>query len=356
MSKRLPQATKSHLEKCRAAAIAAVTAYNCPGPQFRTAVYVVLIVIAWQAYFHACFYKWKRKPWYVSKPSKSKTGIRYKKVDGEPKHWDLSTCLTEYFKDKHPAERYNLKYLIGLRNRIEHQDLPELDLKLYPECQSALMNLEDYLVKEFGTQYALCESLAISLQFSRTNLEEKKSAFKKLARGEKSVLDYIERFRGDLPDHILNDIGYSFQVFLVPKVAKQKKVADAALEFVHMKTTNKEELERLTALNVLIKDKHIPIANLNFMKPGVVVKKVRADLPFAFNQHHHMKAWKYFRVRPGSKSKKPENTDQSFCIYDKVHQDYLYNQAWVDKLIRELSKPDKFQEVTSQVPRPVILK
>ena len=51
MPARLSKLTKSNLEKCRAAAIAAVDSYNRPGPKFRTAIYVVLIVIAWQAFF-----------------------------------------------------------------------------------------------------------------------------------------------------------------------------------------------------------------------------------------------------------------------------------------------------------------
>jgi hypothetical protein len=37
MAKGLPHATKENLEKCRSAAIAAVDAYNRPGPRFRTA-------------------------------------------------------------------------------------------------------------------------------------------------------------------------------------------------------------------------------------------------------------------------------------------------------------------------------
>ncbi len=45
----LPQSVKDNIEKCRAAAIAAVDVYNRPGPRFRTAHYIVLIVLAWAA-------------------------------------------------------------------------------------------------------------------------------------------------------------------------------------------------------------------------------------------------------------------------------------------------------------------
>ena len=97
MAVKLSILTKSNLEKCRASAIAAVDSYNRPGPQFRTALYVVLIVMAWQAYFHAYYYNRNRKPWYQSRKSKHKKGVRYERIDGEPKHWDLAMCLAKYF-------------------------------------------------------------------------------------------------------------------------------------------------------------------------------------------------------------------------------------------------------------------
>ena len=137
MPKGLSRTTKDNVDKCRSAAIA--EAYNRPGSRFRTALYVVLIVIAWQAFFHAYFYKRGRKPWYQSRTSKSKRGVRYQKADGEPKHWDLSKCLAEYFKNKHPPVRKNIEFLLGLRNKIEHRHLPALDPILYGECQAALM-------------------------------------------------------------------------------------------------------------------------------------------------------------------------------------------------------------------------
>ena len=351
MPKGIPKTTKVHIEKCRAAAIAAVESYNRPGPRFRTAQYLVLIVIAWQAFFHSYFFKKNRKPWYENLDSKTRKSARYRRVDGEPLHWDLSKCLKEYFRANNPPERTNLEFLLGLRNKVEHRHLPEFDSPLYGECQAALMNLEDYLAKEFGDRYSLAESLAISLQFSRAHPPEKKKAVKKLASGAKTVTEYIEQFRGSLTDQVLNDMGYSYSVYLVPKVGNRKSATDASIEFFHTANASPEEQDRLKKLNVLIKEKHIPIANLGLMKPGGVVNKVAADIPFNFNMHHHTEAWKHFKVRPKGGSEKPEHTNQNYCIFDKVHKDYLYQPAWVEKLVLELSQPDKFQNVTGKPPK-----
>ena len=47
MPKALPQSVRDNIEKCRAATVAAVDVYNRPGPRFRTAHYIILIVLAW---------------------------------------------------------------------------------------------------------------------------------------------------------------------------------------------------------------------------------------------------------------------------------------------------------------------
>jgi hypothetical protein len=113
-----------------------VDGYNRTGARFRTPQYVVLMTIAWTAYYHALFFSKGAKPWYQTKNSGSGRGVRYQHVDGEPKHWELTECLKQHFGSDHPPERKNLEFLIGLRNKIEHRHLPEIDPQLYGECQA----------------------------------------------------------------------------------------------------------------------------------------------------------------------------------------------------------------------------
>ena len=353
MPKGLPQTVRENLEKCRAAAISAVEAYNKPGSRFRTAQYLVMISIAWAALFHAIFYRRSRRPWYRKRTTGTGRGVRYVKVDGEPKHWDLAECLKQYFRDQNPPERKNLEFLLGLRNKIEHRHLPQLDASLYGECQAGLLNLEDLLLKEFGPKYALTEQLAVSLQFSRVVPPEKRKAAKVLASGAaRTVRQYVETFRGNLPSTLLNSMKYSFNVFLIPRLANRKSAADAAVEFIRVDEASPQELARLEKLNVLIREKQIPIANLDFLKPGQVVEQVRARLPFAFNFSTHTAAWRHFRVRPGGREPHPERTRSDYCVYDAAHRDYLYTPAWVEKLTHELSTESGFRQVTGRAPPP----
>jgi hypothetical protein len=346
MPKHLPQRARDNLDKCRAAAVAAVDAYNRPGPRFRTAHFIVLIVIAWGALFHAIFYMRGRRPWYQKKAGRTAKGTRYVKVDGEPKHWDLAECVAQFFREKAPPERKNLDFLIGLRNKIEHRHLPELDPVLYGECQASLINLEELIVQEFGAKWGLADELQVSLQLSSIIPDEKRKALKTLAgKQSKTVRDYVEKFRGALPTPTLNSMKYSFSVFLVPRVANRESSADIAVQFVKVDEAKPEELDRLDKLNVLIREKHIPIANLGLHKPSDVVKLVRARLPHPFTVSAHTAAWRHFRVRPPSSDPHPERTAAQYCVWDRVHRDYVYTDAWVERLVEVFADLARYQDI-----------
>lgn len=345
MPRGLPQTVKDNLEKARSAAVAAVETYNRPGARFRTAQFIVLMVMAWTALLHAHFYRKRRNPWYRKKTSGK--AVRYVKIDGDPKHWELSECLRQHFQDQHPPERKNLEFLIGLRDKIEHRHLPALDSSLYGECQASLLNFETFLVAEFGPRFALTDQLALALQFSQIQPDERAKATKTALAGvAKGVVGYIEEFRAALPAPTLSSMKYSFSVFLVPRVANRASAADAAIQFVKVDETSAEELSRLEKLNVLIKEKHIPISNLGLFKPGDVVAKVKLGVP-EMTIALHTAAWRYFKVRPGSASDEPERTDAKYCVYDQVHGDWVYTDAWVAKLTKDLADPAILAKVTA---------
>ncbi len=345
---RLPRIASDHLAKAHAAAIAAVDAYNRPGSRFRTDQYIVLIIMAWTALFHAIFFKNGRRPWYRKKTTK---GIRYVYVDAEPKHWELATCLEEYYQEKNPPERTNLQFLIALRHKIEHRHLPELDPALYGECQAALLNFEDLLSREFGARYALTETLAISLQFSKSIPPQKATAMRlHLASVGKDVLAFIDGFRADLTEEVVNDPKYSFRVYLVPKATGRPAAADVAVEFVSYDPNAADETEHLKRVVTLIKERQVPIANLETLRAGQVVERVRQVLTLPFNMATHIAAWSHYGGRPSGGSDRPERTKAKFCVYDKAHRDYLYTQEWVDFISRQLSDAAEYERVTGKKP------
>src|SRR6266498_774188 len=147
---RLPADTTTNLQKSREAALLAVETYNRPCTVFRSSGFIVLMNIAWTALFHAIFFKRKIRPYYKKKGSK-----RFEKVEGDYKTWELAECLRQFYLDKNPPVRKNLEFFIGLRNKIEHRFLPELDVEIFGECQATLINFETLLAEQFGTRAAL---------------------------------------------------------------------------------------------------------------------------------------------------------------------------------------------------------
>jgi hypothetical protein len=114
--------------------------------------------------------------------------------------------------------------------------------------------------------------------------------------------------------------------------------------------TNADELARLEKLNVLIKEKHIPVVNLDLYKPTQVVSKVHAKLPYKFTVASHTAAWRHFKVRPESGATKPEATDSKYCVYDAVNKNYLFTEAWIDKLSKELVDAQAFANIVDVSP------
>jgi len=148
---RLPVEVVANVKKAREAAVLAVEIYNRPATAFRSAAYIVLMIVAWTALFHAVFFRNRIKPYYRRKGSTR----RYERVEGDYKTWELSECLQQFYKDQNPAPRKNLEFFIDLRNKIEHRFLPELDIEIFGECQALLMNFEALLAAEFGSKQAL---------------------------------------------------------------------------------------------------------------------------------------------------------------------------------------------------------
>lgn len=337
----LPIEVKSLLAKAREAAILAVETYNRPTATFRSGAFVVLMVVAWTALFHATFIRKRIKPIYRKKDSR-----RQVKVDGDYKAWELNECIRQYYGNANPPERENLKFFIGLRNKIEHRSFPQLDTEIFGECQALLMNFEDFICGEFGTRFALKTGLIYSLQFSQVlHSTQSKSMANLSDKRYKNVKEYIDTFRSSLSDDIGKNLKYSFRVFLVPKVNNHVKSADVAVEFVKYDPTRPDEMKKYEHLVTFIKEKQIPVANLGYLKASNVVKQVAGQIQKKFGHFEHKLCYDFFHVRPPKKTADPMSTDIRYCIFDDVHKDYVYKPEWVQFLVGELANSNLLQRL-----------
>lgn len=344
----LSRQAKRALEKARDSALLAVEVYNKPAVKFKSGGFISLMVIAWTSLFHAVFFKRKIKPFH-RKPSR-----RYSKIDGDYKYWELSECLSQYFlSDTGNPVRKNLEFFIGLRNRIEHRSMPELDANVFGECQAMLLNFDDLLAKEFGEKYRLRESLSFALQMFASS--ESLGGAVKRRRDTKAVVDFIQQFRSTISPEIMGSGQYAFKAFLI-QVSNHKSQDALAVQFVHYDRLSEEQRKALEKVVAIVKLKQVPVANLDTLKPGDVVKKVQTSLGNPkvtragksvdkFNMAMHTRCWQHYKVRPPSGSSHPEETKLQYCVYDKRHNDYGYTQTWVDFLMEKLKDPAEWEAI-----------
>jgi hypothetical protein len=324
------------VRKARESALLALQLYNCPTTVFRTEGFSVLMVIAWTSLFHAVFERRQVFHFYTEPDGAPKL------VDGDKKAWELSECMSQFWGGADHAVRKNLEFFIRLRNRIEHRFVPALDPHVAGECQSLLLNFDEMLVREFGSYYAIRESLAVPLQTANLRTEAQSEALRRLqARHFQDIRAFVDAYRDGLAPEIYSDPKYSFRVYLVPKTGNHRSSSDAAIEFIKWDPDRADELEGLQRQIALVKERQVPVSNANLLNPTQVVEAVAARLGRRFTTHHHQLAWKRYRVRPSKFD--PNGCDTKFCVADPRHKDYGYTRAWVDLLVERLADQAEYE-------------
>ena len=334
------------LANARESALAALRIYNDPLAGYRTEAFIVLMVGAWNSLLQAIL---------------ERSGIDYYErdesgaqvlIDGRAKvlaTWELvKRALGD---DAYREVRANLDFFLRLRNQIAHRYLPALDQEITGEAQSMLLNFEELLLAEFGQEAALGDQLAVPLQLSGFRSDGSLLSLRKAqARLPVDVADYLARHRAELDDEILASPKYCLRIFFVPVTANRERSADAVVQFVRPGTVPPEVEALLANTSVVTKRKITPVASGDLLKPGEVVSLVAGRLPYRFTMNTHTQCWRYFEVRPPQDSAEPEATDERYCRWDRLFGGYGYTQAWVDRLVRDLSDPDTYEGVVGFAP------
>lgn len=329
--------TKNILENSRNSALSAVEIYNRPNSSFRLESYIVLMIIAWTKLFHAYFQTTLGEKYFY----KEKNG-RYKKVDGEKKAWELSTCVKQFKKALPKGIQFseavccNLDFFIGLRNKIEHRywSGSEFDVLLFGECQALLFNYETLLIALFGTDYSINTCLAFALQFSHMRASEQVTSQRILLSNDmKDIKKYIDKYRTDLPQEIYDSQEYSIKLLQIPKVSNTSR-SDLAVEFVNWNALDEEDRKNYEKITTIIKDKIViqNVSNANLLKPSGVIKLLK-EQGITINMSHHTRLWQAFKIRPSNSDDSKFDTDDRYCVYDEPHNDYLYTGEWVNFII-----------------------
>lgn len=336
--------TKNILDSSVDSALLAVEVYNKPRTSFRKEAFITLMINAWTKLIHAYLYQSIGDKYYFKKANG-----RYETVDGERKAWDLGECLDHIDNTTiNGSVRANLKFFIGLRNKIEHRHISksEIESLVFGECQALLYNFEEFITFHFGEDFALNENLAFSLQFSKSRTAEQKEANKSLLSKEvQEIKKYIETYRSNLEQNIFDSQEYSIKLIQIPKISNTNR-GDLAIEFVRWNELDALDKANFDKVNAIIKDKVVKreAVNVGMLKASDVIRLVNEKLSDSdknINHYDHKCLYYIFSIRPvGFESKDNFDTDTNYCHYDELHNDYIYQNSWVD-LIAELLESNK---------------
>ena len=79
---------------------------------------------------------------------------------------------------------------------------------------------------------------------------------------------------------------------------------------------------------------------------------INFTIPFDFNMGLHIRLWKHFKLHPdGWVDPDGGETVSEFCIPNEPTRQYIYTSTWVDKVVKEIGTPERFEAFFGTPPR-----
>jgi Protein of unknown function (DUF3644) len=245
----------------------AVLVYNNNMLLSRSETFIVLSIIAWTYLLHARMIGEGITPVY-----KNVDGTPVL-VDGQEKLWELSYCIERPEASLSAGEKANLKYLIAIRNAIEHRSSEDVNDALQAKIQANALNFLKYAKEKFGTKYDFSHDLAFAIQLQALTLQSP-NALKGGAPVAKAVAAVNALLEGPMTQAEFNDPAYSFRVYVVPKVTNNAKKADQAVIYspigsdveVAIKLVERPKFRMKEAIKKLLDDYGIVVSSHQFQQ------------------------------------------------------------------------------------------
>lgn len=333
----------------------AVRLYNDPAEARSFESFVVHMHLAWLYLLHAeltrdgvDFRYWRM----VGKVR------RLDKVDGEPKLWELSRCVQERWPSEKEPVRANLLFFIALRNKIEHRYARQQDAltaAVGGQAQALLLNYEEELTTQFGEESSLATRLRFPV-FIGSFTDEGERTLRRLRKQlPKALRTFIAKFDAGLDDSITEDPRYELRLRVVQELAKKDPDA-LAVQFTRLDQLTDEQRAAIEEIGkkgfVVVREQKRPVVGHGLLKPTMAAKAVQAEIPFIFSTGHFTNAWKSLgTIRPPVGDPHPEKTDERYCLYNELHKDYGYTEAYVKKLIKDCKTEEGFRKLFKTAPK-----
>lgn len=309
--------------KSRESALAAIRAFNDPQVTFKSETYIVLMMIAWIYLLHAHYRGQGIDYRYYRQGPKRRIFNRTRR--GAYKHWELDRCLNEKRCPLDRDTKNNLRFLIGLRNEIEHQMTLSLDDYLSGRYQACAINFNHYLKKLFGDKLGIDNQLTYSIQFMYMTQEQISGPVPE-AKIPARLRAYIIEFDGALTRNEYNSPRYSFRMIFMQKLVNRPGQADRVVEFIDPKSKLAKKIGKEYWVQKLVEKPKF--------RPKDVVSAV------------HAAGFRQFRIQPEHvamwRNEDAKNPNKGYGV--DVQGTWYWYQNWIDYCIELCEKAgDKYR-------------
>lgn len=333
---------EAQLQHARSAALVALRAWNDPTATFRTGTFSLLFVTAWNSLAIAILQQ-KNQEWRELDGKGNPTLF-----DGMERSRDTLELVREAFESQeYRGLRENVYDWIQIRNCVAHRHLPALDAAIIPQAQAGLLNFENAISKHFRDEFLLAEQLSVPLQLSGFRDPGVLSSLKRLQASlpleVQAILSRAEKTEPDL----LQDPTYMLRVAFIPAVPASGRNPDAVAYFMKPGEVPEQLEEAVQEYVVLPKIARPPRPNLGAKD---VIKSFEQRVGFRLTTTQHLQLARELGVRPLRDALDGSVTDSHYCEYVPAAKLYLYNQAWVDRLVELLGNEQDYRETLGQDP------
>ena len=327
---------EEQLDHARQAALGAVRVWNDPTATFRTETFALLLVTAWNSLALAVLQQAGDEWRDLDENGSPRT------VNGRERALETSELVDAAFSgDRFRGLRRNVEFWLGLRNQVAHRHLPALDVAIVPQAQAGLLNLEGALEERFGSDFTLGSALSVPLQLTGFRDPGVLSSVKRLqASLPLDVQTYLED-QASRNAALVDDPAYMLRVTFVPTVPASGRSPDAVAHFVKPGEVSEDLAQALKEYTVVTKVVKAERPNLIATQ---VVEAVSDRVPYRFTMRMHTVAARKLKARPPADEDQTA-TDPRYCEYVTSVKRHLYSQAWVDRLVDELSDPAIYEAI-----------
>ena len=308
--KRSPRVKVGLIRKSREAALNAVQTFNNPLTTFKTGTFIVLMNIAWLYLLHA-YYRGEGVEYrYFDKGPQRRKFRRTK--SGTFIYWDLVQCLNHNACPLDRSTKQNLKFLIGLRNEIEHHQSAGVDERFSGRYFACCLNYERYICDLFGKQHSLGEVIAFTLQFRDFTTPTPEESVAPLPS---NVARYLRDFDSALSEEDMKSQSFRRRFLFTPVMTSKNAQADEVIKFVTFDSDLGQEINakyQQVYLKEVERPKHLP---------SKIVKMMQEEGHTSFTMHRHIQLWRKMDAK---------NLGKGYGV--QVASTWYWYDRWIDEV------------------------